>query len=286
MNNQYTLEIAGLCLRIEAEFPLTFHKYLQPFVTQTERRPDVTYRLRFLSAPPPKGEIVFSSSRMTVFYTGVTEERRFTVWSKDPADPVNPALLPENKTTFSLYCPPEHTRVYTDGCELTPMLALEQIFAERNRLILHASVVRCCGEAVLFCAPSGVGKSTQAALWQQCFGAEILNGDRCVIEWTPDGCIAHGSAYSGSSEICKRQSAPIRGLLLLSQAPDNSLQPATASAAFRTLFAQTVINLWDPEQVQRITQLLTQICGELPIYQLACRPDTQAAELAKQTLFP
>lgn len=283
--NTYTLEIARLRLVFEAEATMTFHRYLQPFLVQnTESAPDRRIVLRVAPAPQPKGELLFSDGRMAVYKEGAKEQRRYLMWSGDPASSENPALIPGAQREYTLYLPPSHAEVLLNGGELTPLLALEQLFAQNRRLILHSSVVLHNGSAVLFSAPSGVGKSTHAALWEQRFGAELLNGDRCVIEQTDSGFTAHGSPYSGSSEVCKRKCAPIKGIFLLRQAPENRAEPLSASAAFRRLFPQTVVNLWNPEQVQTVTDLLAALTAKLQVYDLACRPDIAAAELAEQIL--
>lgn len=284
--NYYPLEIAGLRLMLEAEFPLTLHKYLQPFLKeQFSKPPDYIYHLTNAFPPSQCSEIVFSDSRMTVFSSKGREVRRYTMWDSDPHSPVNPALFPAEDRKYTLYCPPPHQKIYAEACELTPMLALEAVFAQNRRLILHSSVVLYRGEAVLFCAASGVGKSTQAALWKKTFNVEILNGDRCVIEQTESGFIAHGSPYSGSSEICKCKSARIRGIFLLSQARENRIFRLSEMELFRGMFPQIVVNLWNAEQVQTITDMLADLIAKIPIYQLACRPDREAAELAEKTLF-
>lgn len=265
---------------------MTFHRYLQPFLVQdTKETPDRHIRLRVDTAPKPEGELQFSDGRMAVFGTGASEQRRYLMWDSDPASAENPALIPCGQNEFVLYCPPAHAEVLLNAGELTPMLGLEQLFAQNRRLILHSSVVVHRGSAVLFSAPSGIGKSTHAALWQQRFGAELLNGDRCVIEQTPEGFLAHGSPYSGSSEVCKRKSAPIGGIFLLQQAAENRTEPMSAADAFRRLLPQTVVNLWNPGQVRQLTQLLASLAAAVPVYALFCRPDIAAAELAEQTIF-
>lgn len=284
--NTYSLEIAGLRILLDAETPLTFHRYLQPFVVQnTQAEPDRRILLRVAPAPQPSGELLFSDGRMAVFGTQAQEQRRYLMWSSDPASAENPALIPCTQKEYVLYLPPSHAEVLQNGGELTPMLALEQLFAQNNRLILHSSVILHNGSAVLFSAPSGVGKSTHANLWQQRFGAELLNGDRCVIEQTQDGFVAHGSSYSGSSEVCKRKSARIKGVFVLRQAPENRAEPLSPADAFRRLFPQTVVNAWNAEQMQTVSDLLASLTTTLPVYELACRPDLAAAELAESILW-
>lgn len=282
----YTLAIAGLRLLLEAETPLTFHRYLQPFLAEDEaERPDMTVRLSFRTPPKPSGELLFSDGRLAEYGTGDEIQRRFLMWSRDPASEDNPALVFSGQNAAILYCPPERAKVFSDACELTPLLALERLFAQNSRLILHSAAVLHKNCAVLFSAPSGVGKSTQANLWVQRFGAEILNGDRCVIEQTEEGFVAHGSPYAGSSEICKRKSAPLKGIFVLRQAPENSVRALPPAEAFRRLFPQTVVNAWNAEQMQRVTDLLASVTTTLPVCELACRPDIAAAELAEKILF-
>lgn len=281
MSYSYYLEIAGIRLLWEADFRLTFHHYLAPFTVE-KADPEITYFLRAENAPPVTGALQYESARMRVYGVGNEEQRVYPMWESDAE---NPALIPQGGNCFTLYLPPEHQGVYEAECEFTPMLALERLFAERDRLILHSSVVIYKGQAVLFCAPSGVGKSTQAGLWERHLGAEILNGDRCVIEQRGTEFIAHGSPYSGSSEINKRKSAPIRGIFLLSQAKENRIEKISPAQAVRTLFSQTVVNLWNPTFAERVTDLLSALASGIPICSLACLPEISAVELAKDTLF-
>lgn len=76
------------------------------------------------------------------------------------------------------------------------------ILAGYGQLVLHSSyVLPPNGKAVLFSGPSGIGKSTQAALWQRYAGADVINGDRTLIR--TDDLTANGVFYSGTSGICK-----------------------------------------------------------------------------------
>lgn len=60
-------------------------------------------------------------------------------------------------------------------------IAMERILMEQEAAILHASFIEYEGQAVLFTGPSGIGKSTQAGLWEQYEDAQILNGDRTIL---------------------------------------------------------------------------------------------------------
>ena len=97
---------------------------------------------------------------------------------------------------------------------------LFDLLADFGMLILHSAyIVTQEGEGILFSGPSGAGKSTQAELWRQYAGAQVINGDRSLIR--PADGTAHGILYSGTSGICRNVSAPLRAIVLPVQAAEN-----------------------------------------------------------------
>jgi hypothetical protein len=164
------------------------------------------------------------------------------------------------------------------------MLQGEQLLLRHQAFLLHSSLVELHGKAVLFSASSGVGKSTQATLWEQHLGATVLNGDRSVIRRTDAGFTASGSCWSGTSGIYVPRQAPIAGIILLEQAPENTIVPV-GTDAFKALLSETIVNTWDPAFMAKITDLICDVMTQVPIYRLRCRPDEAAAKLAYQTIF-
>ena len=104
-------------------------------------------------------------------------------------------------------------------------------------MILHASFVSTRYGGLLFSGVSGIGKSTQADLWQRYEGAELLNGDRTVLRRMDGVWTAFGSPYAGSSNCFVNESRPVRAIVLLSQGSACSLRRLSPAAAFRGLYA-------------------------------------------------
>ena len=155
----------------------------------------------------------------------------------------------------------------------------------RNQaLLLHSSVVKLGEHTVLFSGPSGIGKSTQAKLWETYLGAEIVNGDRCVIRKKENDFWGSGSPWCGTSGIYSKEQAPIKGIFILKQASENSVR-RLGIEAFKALYPQCIVNTWDKSFMEQLTELLTGLLEAVPVYELACRPDQKAVELAYQTLF-
>ena len=165
-----------------------------------------------------------------------------------------------------------------DDIELFHLLLTE------GALVLHGSYIIYNGRGIVFSAPSGTGKSTQAALWEQFRSAEVINGDRCLLRPTPSGVFVHGICYSGTSGICKNVSAPLQTLVLLEQAPENRIRPVKGLEAFHFLMPQCAYRTWDRWDVTDTTEILTRILSAVPVFRLGCQPNEGAVKTLEKVL--
>lgn len=173
----------------------------------------------------------------------------------------------------------------TDSIILTCMQAVTHITGAGG-FLLHASWIRYRDRAILFTGHSGIGKSTQAALWEQHRGAELINGDRAAIFPTTDGAQVRGIPYCGSSGVNKNQTMPLAAIVALSQATENSITRLKGAKAFRPLWEGCSVNLWDPEAIGQSTQAVADAVSAVPVYHLACTPDERSVLiLEKEGLF-
>lgn len=155
-------------------------------------------------------------------------------------------------------------------------MAMEHLALEVNGIILHASYINHNGRAILFTAPSGTGKSTQAALWEEHRKAEIINGDRVLIRTIEGKAYASGIPFAGSSNYCKNVSLPIDAIVYLAQAPKTTIEKMSLPKAFRNLWQECTINTWNTEDVEKATAVLIDILKEIPVYYMPCTPDESA----------
>ena len=285
------LRLAGLRILLRAPFALRPHACLRPFLTDTgsEQAWDIRYTLLSNAerqAFPADAHCIFSDRRMRISQYSGGKIWQFSAWAADPSSPQNPLLLEIAPNDFLLFFPEQQLARLADASDFTNFLALEAILARFDRLFLHSSVVLWQGKALAFCAASGVGKSTHAALWASHLGVDILNGDRCLLEPVEGGFLAHGSPCAGSSGIYRRDCAPLAGIFLLQQAQENQVRRVSQAEAFRALLQQSVIIQWEEALTARACDLLLRLTQCLPVWQLSCRPDPEAALLARETAFP
>lgn len=149
-------------------------------------------------------------------------------------------------------------------------LALEKLMIEAEAMILHSAYICYESTAVLFSAPSETGKSTQAGLWEKYREARIINGDKSLLIRENDGWKAYGWPICGSSEICHNESFPIRAIVMLKQAKENTVYPLKGLRAFRFLMEQITLNAWDREFQMKVMDQLELLIQEIPVYCLEC----------------
>lgn len=165
------------------------------------------------------------------------------------------------------------------------LLALERSFLRENGLILHCAYLKYQGMAILFSAPSGTGKSTQADLWEKYRGARTVNGDRALLECRGGRWLARGWPVCGSSGICENIDTPIYAIVMLSQAKEDSVRRLSPGQAFAAIFPQLTVNRWDPQALRLGMDLAEKLVGSIPVWHLGCTISDNAVRCLEEALF-
>lgn len=164
------------------------------------------------------------------------------------------------------------------------LLGFEEIIAKNNGVVLHASAILKNGKIILFTAPCGTGKSTQADLWQEYADAEIINGDKALVSLKDETIFAGGLPFSGSSDICKNIWAPLAAVVCLGQAKENLIKKISGREAFVSLMQGNYRSGITRESSQKTIEVLEKICSKIPVYRLDCLPDKSAVECLEKEL--
>lgn len=280
----YCVRFSGITLRFR--FPddrVELPEELRAFACADEGTADAEYDICLLREPlRPAGAPFFVEGDAHIYRTDEGWLRIHTALTAKDSCQVACLLRPDGKNT--LYYPASRWDFYAKPLHCLRLLAIEAVLLRQNAFLLHSSVVHYGGKAVLFSGPSGMGKSTQARLWQKHLGAKVVNGDRALIQWRGGGFCAGGSPWAGTSGIYCPDSAPIAAIVLLQQAEENRME-RLGRQSFIPLFTQTVTNSWDEDFMQRITDLFARLLEQVPVYRLSCRPDEDSVRLAHRTIF-
>lgn len=169
-------------------------------------------------------------------------------------------------------------KVVLRGMELTHRITQQAGF------LLHAAHISHNGKAILFTAPSGTGKSTQAALWEKHMGAEVINGDRAIVKREGSGFFAWGVPFSGSSQISKQSHLPLGAIVYLKQSEKNSAKRLTGLAAFKAIWEGCSLDTWCREDVAKLTDTVLCAAKQANIYLLECTPTEEAVQVLNEML--
>lgn len=154
----------------------------------------------------------------------------------------------------------------------------------RGGIALHASMVEKDGFGVVFLGPSGMGKSTQAKLWENYLGADFLIGDRPALRKINGRWHGFGMPWDGKDAIYRQTSAPVRALIWLEQAKRDQITPMSPTQAMTVMLKQAMMPVWDDAAMDGATAQMTALARELPFYHLKCLPDEAAVRLTYETI--
>ena len=151
-------------------------------------------------------------------------------------------------------------------------------------VIIHASYIIFDGQAILFTAESGGGKSTQADLWQKYESAQIINGDRAVIKKEDDGWFVHSLPLCGSSGICLNKSAKLRAVVSLNKDDKNRVEKLTPRQKLNILMNQLSFEAYKKDDFDKALNFIDEMISHVDFISLNCTPDDRAVKTLKDYL--
>lgn len=229
------------------------------------------------------GKVIAVRSDIVVYQTSFGESRLLGIKGKDTFYACYHEISEGQAEVFlSMH---EISGLHIDPV-FSSMFALERHMIKRDSLILHCAYTVYQGKAILFSAPSGIGKSTQAELWRRYRGSRIVNGDRALLRKIDGAWSACGWPVCGSSDICEAEDTPLYTIVMLRQGETNYIERLSPIQTFTQLYAQTTINQWNPAFVQRAMELIEDLIGQVPVYQLTCNMTEDAVKCLEQAIFP
>lgn len=158
---------------------------------------------------------------------------------------------------------------------------IEDCAVQKSSVVFHASFIDYFGRGVLFTGKSGVGKSTQARLWNEYKNTEIINGDKAFLYFDKDNAYVSGLPFSGSSGISENKALKLFAVVSLEQSEINEAAALTPMDTFRTLINSSYFTPIDTESV---TSVLENIAKKIKACRLKCTPDYVACDILQKFL--
>ena len=159
------------------------------------------------------------------------------------------------------------------------LLSLERRMNEHNCYVLHSSYIVYKDEAILFSAPSGTGKSTQADLWKKYRDIRIINGDRTLLTYEEGRFYANGWPICGSSEICHNERYPLKAIVMLNQGPINEIKELSNIEKTKRLIQEITINYHNQGYLDNALSFIDRLIAKIPIINLSCTISEEAVDV-------
>lgn len=186
------------------------------------------------------------------------------------------------KICFESYPQMHNQQKYING--VFKLLPIYQILHEFHAFLLHSSRIQLEEKAILFTGASGIGKSTQAALWKKYEQTKQLCNDRTIVRYEQEKWNTYGYFEDGSEPIAENKCLPLGAIVCLKQGNENRIRKINGVAALRYLMSQIFIDHWDVEMTNQTANRVLDLLSMVPVYLLECTADQRAVNCLKEKL--
>lgn len=150
-----------------------------------------------------------------------------------------------------------------------------------DTLLMHGAVIAVDGQAYMFTAKSGTGKTTHIRLWHKKFGdrMKVINGDKPLIKVTENGVIAYGTPWCGKERYGNNACAPLKAVCVLQRSKENHIKQVEMGDILHIMLQQSYRGE-NASETLAVLSLLDGISKGVKFYVLGCNMESQAADVA------
>ena len=167
---------------------------------------------------------------------------------------------------------------------LATLRKLAEILPSYNRILMHGASISYHGQAYLFTAPSGTGKSTHIRLWKKYLGddVKIVNGDKPFISLDGEPSI-YGSPWAGKENWHRNCCMPLKGICFVQRGTKNSIRNIEPFECLALLFKQVYLPS-SAEAAGLTLELVDALTKKVPLYLLTCDMSEEAVQCSFEGL--
>ena len=140
-----------------------------------------------------------------------------------------------------------------------------------NALMMHSAAITFRGKGILFCGKPGAGKSTQARLWEQVYGAETINNDQpCIIYDENGSAFVSGSPWSGKEPCYKNIAVPISAVVFVEKSKVEQIEPLSHAEAYSLLYLNEYVYPVQTDTEEMYCNAIAKLVNSVPVYRQYC----------------
>lgn len=154
----------------------------------------------------------------------------------------------------------------------------------KNTIQLHAALIEYSGFGIVFLGPSGIGKTTQAELWNRYRNARIINGDITFVQEENGEFWGVGTPWHGSSPYCENRRVRLKAMVVLKQGEKNQLRMLEGYEKVKEVSNSVFYPKWAEGGMELCLSTLDRLLRNLPVYELSCVPEEEAVALLERNI--
>lgn len=283
MLSDINIALGEIVLRFISELPLSVNDNMCRFCVDADIPADVTIHVKIMDNMPKLPPAPCGDDLLMNYFKD--EKWQYAAAKPGTLGPVTIVKYTSDFSEVTVYVnEKEHPEIVRTVNKVLQLFPIRRLLMQYNAMVLHASRICVNNKGILFTAPSGTGKSTQAMLWEKYENTEIVCNDRTLIRLSGEKYYTYGYPIDGSTPIANNVKLELGAVVVLRQGSENHVERLNALKALKYLMEQTVLDTWDSQARSKITQDWMDILNRYPVYLLTCRPDREAVACLKQQL--
>lgn len=278
VNKKYSF--AGLSFRVDSEASIQDGEFYPPFYSDSEAA-DYYVKIKSGALPKADGTAVYDKKTAALYQNG-SKTQLFSAYPSPNDGYIRYSCLERENDSRELDLTVEPFHELRDST-LFKSLNVSSLLLRNGVILFHSSfVITEGGEAIIFTGKSGIGKTTQALLWQKYRNALIVNGDRAALKIKDGVLTACGVPFCGSSDIALNREARVKAVVSLSQSRENKCRRLSAIESFSVFLSGTSYEPRNPLENRLAVDISEKAAACGVSFALSCRPDEGAVcELEK-----
>jgi hypothetical protein len=229
------------------------------------------------------GRVIFELNRSYAMADRLHDEAN-RPYDDGESDITHVCVMEKNLPKATMYIPRQATDAdKARGWSLEPLMrGLGQLIAvsilhNYQGLLIHSAGIRVDGEGILFCGISGAGKTTLARLWLA-KGVEVLSDDRVIVRKEKENYFIYGSPWPGDAAVVSSGKAPLRKIVFISKAQQNTCTPLETRESYHKLITQCFPAFWSRESMEFSLMFCRELAENIDCSIFGFVPDESAVE--------
>ncbi|MCD7818439.1 MAG: hypothetical protein LUH07_05250 [Lachnospiraceae bacterium] len=270
--------VAGMVSNVK----IRINESLKPFEI-TASSPDITIIVNATSDFPSVPHKYLGHDLLLEYYKG--EDNYYYTFSRGKSEH---AVMCKYKADFS------ETYVYLneskypgmiwDADKILPFLPICQFLYKNNAMLLRSSCIVVDHKSIVFTVPGQADNTTQAKLWHECEGAEIINKNRTLLRKIHSQFYTYGCSIDENNPAYANTQYELGAIVILQQSNENRIIKMNLFQKIKYLMEQTIVDTWNKAEQKGMEALYRDLIEACPVYLLEYTSDQNAVNCLKQQL--